>query len=186
MNGVNYFLVLEKRLGDYNLVDVNKLGLSKNYVTNDIASIDNFTSKYSEEEIKKAIMESNIVNNEYLSGDLRIVSDARHHLKVLTKEKFTTIMDFQFGEEELDRDFKNKLFGMYKKVIENTFEDKNFIQGMLERFKVTLKVGSKNEIFSRLEELPYAKSRMIYLNIYEVLQFRKESNLRKLEKIDDA
>lgn len=185
MEEVKYFLVLEKRLGDYNLIDINKLDICMNIVTNDIASIDNFTCVFTEEEIKSAIMRSNIVNNEYLNGNLKIVSDAKHHLEVLTKDKFIEIREFQLNDSEIDRDFKNKIFGMYKKVVESTFEDKSFIKGMLDRFKKSLKDGSKNEIFSILEELPYNKSRMIYLNIYEVLRRKKEENLRKLEKIDE-
>lgn len=185
MEEVKYFLILEKRLGDYNLVDINKLDICMNIVTNDIASIDNFTCQYTEDEIKNSIMRSNIVTNEYLSGNLKIVSDAKHHLNVLTKDMFILIREFQLSNQEIDRDFKNKMFGMYKKVVESTFTDKSFIQGMLDRFKESLKNDSKNEIFNILEELPYNKSRMIYLNIYEVLQRKKEENLRKLEKIDE-
>lgn len=185
MEEVKYFLVLEKRLGDYNLVDINKLDICMNMVTNDIASIDNFTCRFTEEEIKNAIMRSNIVNDEYLNGSLKIISDARHHLEVLTKDKFMLIREFQLNDVDIDRDFKNKMFGMYKKVVECTFEDRSFIQGMLDRFKDSLKNDSKQEIFIILEELPYNKSRMIYLNIFEILRRKKEENLRKLEKIDE-
>ena len=40
MEKINYFMVLEKRLGDYNLIDINKLDICNGYVLNDIASID--------------------------------------------------------------------------------------------------------------------------------------------------
>jgi len=186
MEEVKYFLVLEKRLGDYNLIDINRLDICKNIVTNDIASIDVFTCMYTEEEIKASIMRSNIASNDYLNGTLKIISDAKHNLKVLTKDLFMIIRDFQINDLEMDRDFKNKLFGMYKKVIESTFENKSFIQGMLDRFKLALKENDKKNIFSIIEELPYNKSRIIYLNIYEQIIIRNENNLRKLEKLDDV
>ena len=88
MEEVKYFLVLEKRLGDYNLIDINRLDICKNIVTNDIASIDVFTCMYTEEEIKASIMRSNIASNDYLNGTLKVISDAKHNLKVLTKDLF--------------------------------------------------------------------------------------------------
>ena len=167
MDSVKYFLVLEKRLGDYNIIDINKLNICNNYITNDIASIDCFTCMYSEEEIKSSISRSNIAHEEYINGKLKIVSDMKHNLKALTKDIFNNIMEFQISDNEIDRASKNKLYGIYKKVIENTFENKSFIQGMLDRFKLCLKGNDKKEIFSILEELPYNKSRIIYLYIYD-------------------
>lgn len=184
MESVKYFLVLEKRLGDYNIIDINKLDICNSYVSNDISSIDYFTSAFSVEDIKSSIMRSNITHSDYINGTLKIISDKKHNFKVLTKENFGIIREFQTNTEELDREFKNKLYGMYKKVIEGAFKDKSFIQGLLDRFKISLKEGNKNEIFSILEELPYTKSRIIYFSIYEELLKRKEENLRKLEKLD--
>ena len=186
MEEVKYFLVLEKRLGDYNLIDINRLDISKSIVTNDIASIDIFTCMYTEEEIKASIARSNIANSDYLNGTLKIVSDVKHNLRVLTKDVFMIIREFQLNDLDLDREFKNKLFGMYKKVIESTFENKSFIQGMLDRFKLALKENDKENIFSIIEELPYNKSRIIYLSIYDQVLLKKNNSLRKLEKLDDA
>jgi len=186
MNYLNYYLVLEKRLGDYNLIDINKLDICNSIVTNDIASIDIFTSAYTTEEIKASIERSNISQSEYLNGTLKIISDMKHNLKVLTKDIFLEIKEFQNNNDEFDRDFKNKLFGVYKKIIENTFEDKSFIQGMLDRFKLALRNDHKQEVFSIFEELPYNKSRLIYLSIYDEVNKRKQEKLRKLEKLDDV
>jgi len=186
MEKVKYFLVLEKRLGDYNIVDINKLDICNSVVTNDIASIDCFTCMYTEEEIKASVARGNITHSDYLNGTLKIVSDMKHNLKVLTKDKFLAIREFQTSDLELNRELKNKLFGLYKKVIETTFEDKSFIQGMLDRFKICLKGNDKKEMFSILEELPYQKSRMIYLNLYEEINKREKEILKILEKLNDA
>lgn len=186
MERIGYYLVLEKRLGDYNLVDINKLDICDSFVSNDIASIDSFTCKYSDSEIKASIERSNTVRTDYLSGNLKIVSDIKHNLKALTKDVFKIIIDFQKNETDIDRDYKNKLYGAYKKVVENTFKDKGFIQGLLNNFKESLKGNDKNEIFKIIEELPYSKSRTIYFSIYGEEIRRNQELLRKLEKLNDA
>lgn len=209
MEKVNYYLVLEKRLGDYNLIDINKLDICDMPVTNDIAAIDSFTLKFSEKEIKDSIERSNMSQVEYLDGTLKIVSDAKHNLPILSKDMFTIIKEFQNSNVDTPQDLKNKLFGSYKRVVENIFEDKDFIHGILERFKVALRNNNKEEIFKIIEELPYAKSRIIYLNIcnfhlqknivnennketdnkdinLNVYRAKREENSRVLEKLNDV
>jgi len=186
MEKINYFLVLERRLGDYNLIDINKLDICNGLITNDIASIDSFTCRFTEEEIKDSIERSNMAHADYSDGTLKIISDVKHNFRVLSKDIFTSVVEFQTSGELLDQDYKNKLYGAYKKIIESTFEDKGFIQGMLDRFKMALKGSNKQEIFSIIEELPYYKSRTIYLSIYDENMRRKEEKLRKLEKLDDV
>ncbi|MBE6157150.1 MAG: hypothetical protein E7161_05395 [Firmicutes bacterium] len=186
MEKINYFLVLEKRLGDNILIDINKLDICSGVVINNIASIDAFTCRFSEIELKASIERSNMAQVDYLNGTLKVISDVKHNLRVLTKDIFTSIVEFQKNDELLDQDYKNKLFGIYKKMIESTFEDKGFIQGMLDRFKLALKSSNKDEIFSIIEELPYAKSRSIYFTIFDVNMRRNAEMLRKLEKLDDV
>jgi len=186
MEKINYFLVLEKRLGDYNLIDINKLDICNGIVMNDIASIDTFTCKFTESEIRASIERSNMTQTDYLDGNLKIISDVKHNLRVLSKDIFANIVDFQKSGELLDQNYKNKLYGLYKKIVESTFGDKGFIQGMLDRFKLALKGSHKTEIFSIIEELPYAKSRLIYFTIFDENIRRKDEMLRKLEKLNDV
>ena len=129
-----------------------------------------------------------MAHSNYLDGSLKIISDAKHkhNLRVLTKDIFGNIIEFQNNNELLDQNYKNRLFGIYKKVIDNTFDDDDFIKGMLDRFKIALKNNIKDAIFSIVEELPYVKSRTIYFSIYDENMRRKEELLRKLEKLDDV
>ena len=168
---INYYLVLEKRLGDYNIIDINRLDIVTEEISSDILSIDFFTCKFTEEEIRNSIIRSNMARPEYLDGRLRIISDARHkhNLTVLTKEIHQNIMDFQTDENEMNQNFKNKLFGAYKKIVESSFNDPAFIKTMLERFKNALKNSAKKDIFKLIGELPYQKSRNIYISIYKFL-----------------
>ena len=179
---INYYLVLEKRLGDYNIIDINKLDIVTKEIPRDILSIDFFTCEFTEEEIRESIIRSNMARPEYLDGTLKIISDARrkHNLTVLTKDIHTEIMAFQTNDEEINQDFKNKLFGAYKKIVESSFNDPDFIKGMLERFKNSLKNGTKKEMFKLIGELPYQKSRNIYINIYKMLN--REQNINKIEE----
>lgn len=183
---INYYLVLEKRLGDYNIIDINRLDIVTKEIPSDILSIDFFTCQFTEEEIMESIVRSNMARPEYLDGRLRIISDARHkhNLTVLTKEIHQDIMDFQTNEEEINQDFKNKLFGAYKKIVESSFNDPDFIKGMLERFKNALKSGTKKEMFKLIGELPYQKSRNIYISIYKMLNKDKILNENK-EELDN-
>ena len=183
---INYYLVLEKRLGDYNIIDINRLDIVTEEIPSDILSIDCITCQLTEEEIMESIVRSNMARPEYLDGRLRIISDARHkhNLTVLTKEIHQDIMDFQTNEEEINQDFKNKLFGAYKKIVESSFNDPDFIKGMLERFKNALKSGTKKEMFKLIGELPYQKSRNIYISIYKMLNKDKILNENK-EELDN-
>ena len=94
-------------------------------------------------------------------------------------------MDFQTKEENIDQNVKNKLFGSYKKIVENTFKDQDFIKELLDIFKWALRRDKKEEMFKIIEDLPYNKSRNIYLTIYDIkLQQEKENslNLKKLNE----
>ena len=169
MNNVNYYLALEKRVGDYNIIDINKLDICDRYYLNDIVSIDSFTCKYSEEEIKDSIERGNLVNKDYLNGIFKIVSDKHHRLPVLTKEKYNIIRDFQNDSTEISKDLKNKLYGAYKKIADKEFKDDDFKLGLLNKFNNTLKSNDKKEIFRWLEKLPYENIRSFYITIYKEL-----------------
>ena len=185
MEELKYFLVLEKRLGDYNIVDINKLDICTFYVANTISSIDCFTSLYTEEELMNSIERSNIVHLSYLNGSLKIVSEKKHNFRIVSKNVFKVISDFQIDDRDFDREFKNKIFGIYRKIISSIFSDTDFIKGLLDRFKELLRNGSKKDIFSVIEELPYAKSRTLYLCIYDEVVKRKEETRKLMEKLSD-
>ena len=169
MEKINYFLALEKRIGDYNIIDINKLDICDNNYMPDIASIDMFTSKYTIDEIRESIKRANMVKYDYLVGDFKIVSDKKHRLPILTKDKYEIIRDFQNNDMEISKDFKNKLYGSYKKIIEKNFKDSEFKNNMLDKFNTVLKEGNKEEIFKLLETLPYDNIRDFYLTIYKEL-----------------
>ena len=184
-NNVKYFIVLENRPGDYDLVDINKLDISDGQVTNNLSVVDIFTSRYTEEEIKESIARSNMVRQEYLNGQLRIVSDAGHNLRVLTKEMFEEIVDVIMGKVELDNVLKSKLQSVYKQTLEKICDSSTIIQSFLLKFKDAIKTNNISDLFKYIDILPYNKSRLIYFMIYDEVEKKKELNVKKLEKAND-
>lgn len=170
MDKINYYLVLEKRVGDFNIIDINKLDICDKYCLNDISSIDLFTCRFTEEELKKSIKRSNLVNDDYINGYFKIISDKKHRLPILTKEKYDLIRDFQNNNMEITQEFKNKLYGAYKKIADKEFKDEDFRNGILKKFNETLKKGNKHEIFEWLERLPYVSIRNFYFTIYNEIK----------------
>ena len=169
MDKVSYYLVLEKRVGDFNIIDINKLDICDRYYLNDIASIDLFTCRLTESDLKESIKRSNLVSDEYINGYFKIISNKHHRLPILTKEKYDLIRDFQNNDVEISKDFKNKLYGAYKKIAEKEFKDVDFRNSILKKFNETLNKGNKHEIFEWLERLPYESIRNFYFTIYKEL-----------------
>ncbi len=184
MNNIKYYLALERRLGDYVLIDISKLDIARTNVENDIAAIDSFTCHYSESEIKESIIRSNMASN-YIDGNLKVISDAKHNLRILSKVEYNVIMDIQNNNEVIDREFKNKIFGAYKKCVEHTFSDKEFIKRLLDDFKEILNTDDKDSMFRKIGELPYRKGRSIYFYIYDEYKRKLEASKRILEKTSD-
>lgn len=166
---INYFLVLEKRLGDYNIIDINKLDIAKFYVSNDLMAIDSFTCNYNINEIKQSIIKNNIIQNEYINYTLKIISDKKHNLRVLTKDIYLLVRDFQTNKININKDLKNKLYNNYKKIIESNFNNKDVINKLLNEFKEYIDNNDKNKLFKLMEELPYNKIRNLYFIIYDEL-----------------
>ena len=84
----------------------------------------------------------------------------------------------------MNQQIKNVIFGTYKKIIESSFSDPDFIHGLLEHLKSELKENNKQGTFSLIEEMPYEKIRNIYLAIYREEKKQKEM-LRNL-KLNEA
>ncbi len=180
---VKYYLVLENRPGDYNIIEINRIPGYENYPTGSIEAIDNFTKKYTETELRDLIIENNIVRDEYVNGIFKIISDSKKTLLPLTKERMDVIKDFMASSEEIERPLKDKLYGYYKKILE-TFLDNDMLNIKLKEFKKALNENNKEDIFFLLGKIPYYKGREIYFMLWKELMVRKESISRTLEKND--
>lgn len=181
-----YNLVLELRNGDYNVIEINNISNINLDYPNSIETIDAFTMHFSENELKDLIEKNNMVSLEYLKGNFKIISNLKHRLPILTKEDLKTINEINNGEIELETNLKDKLYGYYKKTLEKLADNEAFYE-RLKKFKEALKINNYNEIFELIKEMPYSKSRSIYVMLCsEITRIKKEDKPRKLEKLDDV
>ncbi len=215
MKDVVYCLVLERKIGDVNPIECQNLDICKNSgieVHNDLLSIDLFTSRFTESEIRKSILNSNMPRSEFFEFPLVIYGYVKHgeHLKrvqrfpVTYKDTIEVINDFRGNEIKFDQNSNNRLFGEFKRIVEKLFTDEAMVKTLLDNFKNALKENNKEKIFSLIDEIAkssYSKAREIYLTIYDLEVNRKENNIldinefrnmeyldreRILKKLDDA
>lgn len=120
MKNSNYYLVLEYRHGDFMPIDINLLNKS-NINFNEIKSIDNFTKKYSKEEIIDLIKENNLVPKEYLNGDLLIINDKKYRYQLLTKND-SFALDTFIIDNISNKVVMNKLVNIYQKYTKENID----------------------------------------------------------------
>ena len=183
-NIIIYNLVL-RRNGDYNVIEINSIPNIDLSYPNEIGAIDTFTSKYSEAELRILVENNNLVAPEYLNGTFKIVSNLKHNLPILTKERFMAIYEFKENIIEIDRSFKDKLYGYYKKIIEKIIPAELFSE-YLKNFKLALDINNYKEVLNLIEKIPYAKARSIYFMISDEIDKRKNDKIRKLEKSEEV
>ena len=169
MNDIVYYLALEQRPGDYKIIDINSLNLVNYYISNSLNAIDNFTVRFSTDDIKNAIKKSNIEVGTYIYGTLKVISNKKHNFKIIDKDIFEVIRAFQYSKEPISNELKNIIYGLFRKIIDNEFEENLFKKGMLTKFKDAIDLNDKEKMFKIMEELPYVRSRTIYLGIYETI-----------------
>ena len=184
MENNNYNLVLEYRPGDYAYIAINNLDICLEYVPNTLNSIDMFTSNLTDEQLRNAIIRSNMVEGKYLNSPLKVISE-HHRFDILTCDILDVVREFLESSDELDEDFKNKLYGYYKSIIEKIYFDDKFVNGVLKSFKKIKNEGTKRDLFLAIQELPYEKSKELYFKVYNELQKRDIDKTRKLEKLND-
>lgn len=167
MDGIKFYLVLQKRLGDYNLVDIRALDIYDGSNTSTLAEIDLFTCKFTEIDLRNSIERSNIVQPDYLSGDLRVVSEYKHNFPILTKDIFEKISEFR-NMLIVDKQKLNSIYNIYKNNLESVLTDKDMIKKFLDLFKKSLNDNDFKRSMELIDQLPYLKARNVYFYIYKI------------------
>ena len=193
MEKVVFCLALERQKGDYKVIDINdlvkSLGLPFGSITSEEWAIDTFTKMFTETELREAIKRGNMASQEYLNAPLKIISNEHHSLPIITKDDFEEYFKLRNSKEDITGHLKNKIFGLYKKIIEKKFTDESFVNGLLNKMKVALKSNQKNEVFNLIEMsgMDYHQIRPIYLAIMgEIKKEKEQKNILKLEKLNDV
>ena len=182
---MDYFLVLERRPGDFNIIDINILDICEKKVGNSLGDIDNFTCQFTESEIKESILRCNIVPLEYLAGELKVVSTLHHNLRALTREMYDGIVGAINSSEPFSNDLKNKLICAYKSALSVCCDDENRFSKYLKKFKEAKDNNENDLLFSYINMLPYPRVRNIYLMVYDELLKNKQDVNRLREKVSD-
>ncbi len=156
MNNDIYTLVLEKRPNDFMPIDinllVNNIGMNDFY---QIEKIDEFTKKYTKDEIYDLIKRANVVTEDYLNGKLEIINNKKYRFPILTKDINWSIDDF-FKKYINDKQVMNKFINIYQKYSNNN----------IETLKEAIKEHDINIILKILFSLTYINVRNIYFYLY--------------------
>ncbi len=169
MDGIRFYLVLQKRLGDYNVINIPELDIYNNEEYNTLSQIDTFTSKYTKEELIGSIKRGNLVREEYLSGDLRVISEYKHNFDILTREEFDVISEFP-SMLISDKQLLNNIYNIYKSNIEKVLTDNMMIDKFLSLFRKSLNENNFVRSMELIEQLPYFRARNVYFYLYKLLK----------------
>ena len=111
---MNYFLVLEKRPKDFMPINIGILTKDDLHNFTSLQSIDDFTRKYLEEDIKKMIKDNNLVTEDYLEGKLWVINENKYRYKLFTKDVNMSLDTFLL--ENIDnKQIMNKFTNIYLK-----------------------------------------------------------------------
>lgn len=169
MDGIRFYLVLQIRLGDYNIINIPELDIYNNEEYTTLSQIDTFTSKYTKEDLLESIKRGNLVQDKYLNGELRVISEYKHNFSILSKKEYDIISEFPSMLIN-DKEFLNKLYNIYKSNIEKVLTDKMMIDKFLSLFRTSLNNNDFIRSMELIEQLPYLRARSVYFYIYKLLK----------------
>ncbi len=150
-----YYLAVEIKPNNYFPINLGELSIAKDVVNYDILSLDNFTLKFREEEIRKAIIDDNLLDIDdkmplvviyYEKNDVRKTD-------VLTKDKLYDLKGF-IKDNFNDKNFRNKIYNFLN----------NKVDGELDGLKNPV---NEEEYMRVINSLPYMVRRKLYFYLYE-------------------
>src|SRR5574344_472836 len=166
-NNVNiYNLVIKKDRGNYMPINISLLGFNLGKL-NDIMSIDMFTSKYSKEELLKAIKNANIVTSDFLDGELKIAKlDVKKHkyivdYPILTSDYLNGFnLNNYLNNNIKDKSIMNILRSKYKDILvdKNVNVDNEETNAFIDFSKIKEENIIKKSINDKLLEFDEAKN----------------------------
>lgn len=151
-----YFLILEKRPGDFMPINISILNGNTYTDYSLIENIDQFTKDLTKEEIITLVKNNNIVSPEYLEGSLWVINEKKYRFGVLTKD-INMSLDTFFLKYINDKRIMNKFVNIYLKYSKDNIDN---IKKAIEDKKVDV-------ILQNLFMLSYDKVRSIYFYLYE-------------------
>ena len=150
-----YNLAIITKPKNYFPINLLDLKLGCNYNINKLEELDNFTLKYTEEEIRQAIKEANLLD---ITEDMPLVVIYYEKNVIRTMRALTKNINFdmwQYIKDNYnDKNFKNKIY--------------NFLNSKIEEDISNLKVANNlKEFVTIITKLPYIIQRKLYFYLYE-------------------
>ncbi len=103
MKQTTYFLSLEKRPGDTKFIDISKLSISHGFYPTTLQEIDSFTMNFTILELKNALKEDNLIEEDYINGKLIIQdNDKSHSLEVIDKDLYNDFNLYNYFKERIN------------------------------------------------------------------------------------
>ncbi len=153
---IKYYLAIETKPNNYFPIDLVNLNISHNFNTTKLAELDNFTSKFTKEEIINSIKLANLLD---VKDNMPLViiyneKGAMRKAPVLTKDN-----NFDMWNH-LRNNFTNKIF--INKVY-------NFLSNKIDEYTLAHIKNAQNseEFIYAITEMPYNMERKLYFYLYE-------------------
>ena len=171
----NYFLALEKRPGDTKFIDIQRLSISSGFDPKTLNLIDSFTMNFTIEELKKAILDDNLVENDYLKGRLVIQDNFKKHtLEVIDKN---LIKDFNLYNYLKERINNKELINNIIYKLKNIINDEEIITN-LKQAQEDQDIVSMVNIITSIDYFAQRKFIVYLLHIYLKEQDKNQERIR--------
>lgn len=183
------YLAFEERPNSYIPIDLSNLEIFRGKkLDGTIKSLDEFTMKFSEEELVDAIKRSNTVVLDNYDVPLVIVYK-NHPLPLITNQNINALdMADIFHEalenKELANKLKNKIQNIMKKCMLNYISEEG-IQKLTKSFQVAINTKNYNYLMYIFNNLSYEGQRELAFYFYEMNK-EKENNQILQRKYDEV
>lgn len=183
------YLAFEERPNSYIPIDLSNLEIFRGKkLDGTIKSLDEFTMKFSEEELVDAIKRSNTVVLDNYDVPLVIVYK-NHSLPLITNQNINALdMADIFHEalenKELANKLKNKIQSIMKKYMSNYISEEG-IQILIKNFQVAINNKNYNYLMYIFNNLSYEGQRELAFYFYEMNK-EKENNQILQRKYDEV
>ncbi len=184
------YIAFEERPNSYKPIDLCNLEIFKGYyLDGTLKSIDAFTSKFSEEEIKEAIKNSNTVILDHYDVPLVVVYK-NHSLPIITNQNITyldisNIFHDSFDNKELANKLKNKIQSVMKKYMLNYISEEG-IQDLLKNFGLAINTRNSSYLEYLFNNLSYEGQRELVFYFYEMNKAKENNQILQRKNNDEV